>query len=395
MSHHNYQPDAYRREDLEREFFHTFEGFADVWCSAPGRTELGGNHTDHQGGHVLAAAVDLDMLGCARANGLSEIRVLSAGHAPFSVALGSTRRERPGTSASLVQGMAALLTERGYDVGGADICLDSRVPAGSGLSSSAAFEVLIGQLLNQLFCGGAVTQIELAQLAQRAENAWFRKPCGLMDQAACALGGVVAMDLGAQPPVMEKLTLDANQHGYTLCIVNVGADHADLTDAYAAIPAEMGTVARHFSKTRLRDVAQEDFWAELAQVRKQCGDRSAARAAHYFAEDARAIAMADAVRRDDFDGFLGLVDRSGRSSALYLQNIYDDPGAQSVTLALAYAEHLLGGKGAVRVHGGGFAGTIQAWVPLDLAASFRRDMEQTVGLCHVVTIRDAGAVRLD
>ena len=395
MSEQTYRPDSARVAALRQTFIDTYGTQPTLWCSAPGRTELGGNHTDHQGGHVLAASVNMDMLACAAPNGTDTIRVLSQGHPAFSVKLGDGHREREATSGALVQGMAELLRQKGFAVSGCDICMDSHVPAGSGLSSSAAFEVLMGQVLNCLFCHESVTAVEMAMMAQQAENQWFGKPCGLMDQAACAVGGAVAMDLGVTPPQVEKVTLDAASLGYALCIINVGADHADLTDAYAAIPAEMGAVAAFFGKTRLRDVAESDFWANLSAVRRQCGDRAAARAAHFFREDKRAHEMAQAMKQGDFDRFLSLVRESGRSSGMYLQNSYAFPQEQSVTLALAAAEQLLDGRGAVRVHGGGFAGTIQAWVPTDMVEPFRAAMEQRIGSCYVLEIRNQGVIRVD
>lgn len=394
MSEQTYRPDSARVSALRQTFSDTYGTQPTLWCSAPGRTELGGNHTDHQGGHVLAASVNMDMLACAAPNGTDTIRVLSQGHPAFSVKLGDGHREAEATSGALVQGMAELLRQKGFAVSGCDISMDSHVPAGSGLSSSAAFEVLMGQVLNCLFCDEAVSAVELAMMAQKAENQWFGKPCGLMDQAACAVGGAVAMDLGVTPPQVEKVTLDAASLGYALCIINVGADHADLTDAYAAIPAEMGAVAAFFGRNRLRDVAESDFWANLAAVRHQCGDRAAARAAHFFREDKRAHEMAQAMKRGDFDRFLSLVRESGRSSGMYLQNSYAFPQEQSVTLALAAAEQLLDGRGAVRIHGGGFAGTIQAWVPTDLVEPFRAAMEQRIGPCYVLEIRNQGVIRV-
>lgn len=394
MSEQTYRPDSARVAALRQTFIDTYGTQPTLWCSAPGRTELGGNHTDHQGGHVLAASVNMDMLACAAPNGTDTIRVLSQGHPAFSVKLGDGHREQEATSGALVQGMAELLRQKGFAVSGCDICMDSHVPAGSGLSSSAAFEVLMGQVMNCLFCHESVTAVEMAMMAQQAENQWFGKPCGLMDQAACAVGGAVAMDLGVTPPQVEKVTLDAASLGYALCIINVGADHADLTDAYAAIPAEMGAVAAYFGKTRLRDVAESDFWANLSAVRRQCGDRAAARAAHFFREDKRAHEMAQAMKQGDFDRFLFLVRESGRSSGMYLQNSYAFPQEQSVTLALAAAEQLLDGRGAVRIHGGGFAGTIQAWVPTNMVEDFRAAMEQRIGPCYVLEIRNQGVIRV-
>lgn len=363
------------------------------WFSAPGRTELGGNHTDHQGGHVLAAAVNLDMLACAAPNGTTFVRVLSAGFPPFTVDLSAADRLPYGTSASLVQGIAVCIRELGYPVGGVDICMDSLIPAGAGLSSSAAFEVLIGQIFNTLFCDGELSAIQLAQIGKRAENEWFGKPCGLMDQMACAIGGIVAIDFGAGVPIAEQQTQGTAE--YTLCIIETSSGHADLTDAYASIPAEMATVAAYFGKKLLSAVDPHAFWEAYPQLQAVCSHRAILRAIHFFEEDARAQAQAAALRVGNFEGFLELVRQSGRSSALYLQNVYASPFEQSVTLALAAAEHLLQGQGAVRVHGGGFAGTIQAWVPAAMVEDFRRNAQRLIGPCHALHIRDTGSICLN
>lgn len=362
------------------------------WFSAPGRTELGGNHTDHQGGHVLAAAVDLDMLACAAPNGTHLVRVISAGYPPFTVELSDKTRQPHGTSAALVQGIAACIRELGYPVSGVDICMDSLIPAGAGLSSSAAFEVLVGQIFNTLFCSGELSAVQLAQIGKRAENEWFGKPCGLMDQMACAIGGIVAIDFGAGVPIVEQQAPDMT--GYALCIIETGAGHADLTDAYAAIPAEMASVAACFGKKLLSEVAPCAFWEAYPRLQKTCSHRAILRAVHYFEEDARAQSEAAALRLGNFEEFLELVRQSGRSSALYLQNVYAEPSEQRVTLALAAAEHLLQGACAVRVHGGGFAGTIQAWVPAAMVEDFRCEAQRLIGPCHVLHIRDTGSICL-
>lgn len=381
-----------RARSLAETFRREFGAQPSHWFSAPGRTELGGNHTDHQGGCVLAAAVDADMLCCARASGTDCVRVSSAGYRPFTVSLSDTEKVRPGTSAALVQGMAQLLRDGGYSVGGADICLHSNVPNGAGLSSSAAFEVLVGQVFHTLFCGGALSPLQLAQMGQQAENRWFGKPCGLMDQLACAVGGVVSMDFAGETPQVEKLTLsDAD---YDLCLTDVGAGHQNLTDCYAAIPAEMAAVAACFGKARLSEVAAADFWDAFAALRQKTGDRPVLRAAHYFEEVQRVRAQRGAIASGDFPAFLHLVRASGRSSALYLQNLYAVADSQPMTAALAYGEHLLAGQGACRVHGGGFGGTVQAWVPRSAAADFCAAMERTIGASRRLSIREAGVVTL-
>ena len=363
--------------------------------SAPGRTELGGNHTDHQHGCVLCGGVDLDVLACVGLNGLDRIRACSEGYGVVEVDL--TRLEpvegEEGTSAALVRGVAAGMAEHGVAVKGLDIYAVSEVPAGSGLSSSAAYEVLLGTAMNALFEGG-LDAVTLAKIGQKAENLYFGKPCGLLDQTACAVGVAAAVDF-ADPaePVVETAEFDFTACGYDLSIIDTRSDHADLTDAYAAVPAEMKAVARYFGKEVLREVDEEEFLSALAQVRRQAGDRAVLRAMHFFGENRRAKEQAEALKQGDFEKYLRLVNESGRSSWCLLQNITaGDPVRQAVALTLARGQQLLGGRGAIRVHGGGFAGTVQAYVPHDLLGSFRSGMEAMLGegACHVVRIRTRG-----
>jgi len=383
-------------------FARTFGKEAEALFSAPGRTELGGNHTDHQHGRVLAAGVDLDILAAAAVNDSGVIRVQSEGYPLISVDL-DRLTPVPGeenTTAALIRGVAARMKELGCPVSGVEAYMVSDVPGGSGLSSSAAFEVLTGTMLNGLFWGGRASAVEIAQIGQYAENVFFGKPCGLMDQTASSVGGVVAIDF-ADPsrPVVEQISLDLAAGGYALCIIDSGADHADLTDEYAAVTRELKAVCRHFGKEVLREVPEEDFLAQLPQVRRAAGDRGVLRAFHVYGENRRAAAEAQALREGDFDGFLRLVRESGRSSAMYLQNIVPTGAVehQEMMTALALAERLLEGRGAVRVHGGGFAGTAQAFVPLELLERFKAGIEAALGAgsCHVVTIRPVGGVRLD
>ena len=387
---------------LER-FRQTFDCPAEALFSAPGRTELGGNHTDHQHGRVLAAAVDLDILAAAAPNQSGMIRVQSQGYPLIVVDLRERdpRPEERNTSAALIRGVAARLAELGCSFAGAgvDVYMTSSVPGGSGLSSSAAFEVLMGTLLNDLFFGGRCTPVELAQIGQYAENVYFGKPCGLMDQTASSVGGVVAIDF-ADPaaPVVEQINLDLEANGYALCILDSGADHADLTAEYAAITEELRAVCGCFGKNVLREVPEEAFLAALPQVREKAGDRAALRAMHVYAENRRAKAQADALRQGDFDGFLDLVRASGASSAMFLQNVIPtgQTARQELMVTIALCQALLGGRGAVRVHGGGFGGTAQAFVPLDLLDMFKKETEAVLGAgkCHVVTIRPEGGARL-
>ena len=370
-------------------------------CSAPGRTEICGNHTDHQHGRVLAAAVNVDFLACAAPNGGDTIRFQSEGWPLVEVRLDGKgpRAEERESTASLVRGMAELAARRGHPVKGFDAYAVSDVLPGSGLSSSAACEVLLGVIVNHLFCQDAFTPVEIAQMGQGAENVYFGKPSGLMDQTASSVGGAVAIDF-ADParPVVRSVAVDLNALGYALCIIDSGASHADLTDEYAAVPREMGAVAAFFGKEVLREVSQEQVLSHLPALRERAGDRAVLRALHFFADDARAEEEADALARGDMDAFLALVKESGRSSWELLQNI-TPAGAvkeQAMAVALAVAERALGGRGACRVHGGGFAGTIQAFVPLDSLEAFRAETEGGLGAgsCHVLSIRPVGGAVL-
>ena len=382
-------------------FARTFGKEAEALFSAPGRTELGGNHTDHQHGRVLAAGVDLDILAAAAVNDSGVIRVQSEGYPLIAVDL-DRLTPVPGeenTTAALIRGVAARMKELGCPVSGVEAYMVSDVPGGSGLSSSAAFEVLTGTMLNGLFWGGRASAVEIAQIGQYAENVFFGKPCGLMDQTASSVGGVVAIDF-ADPsrPVVEQISLDLAAGGYALCIIDSGADHADLTDEYAAVPGELKKICAHFGKRVLREVPEEDFYAALPALRKEAGDRAVLRAVHIYDENRRVEGQVAALRAGDFDRFLSLIRASGLSSWRYLQNVvpagYKE--RQEVALVLSLAERLLGGRGACRVHGGGFAGTVQAFVPLDMLDAFRTEIDRVLGagMCHVLTIRPVGGVRL-
>ncbi len=368
--------------------------------SAPGRTELGGNHTDHQRGCVLAAAVDLETTARVTLNRTNTIRIFSEGYAPVEVSLHDLppKAEERNTTAALVRGVAAEFARRGAALQGFDAHVRSTVLPGSGLSSSAAFEVLMGTILNELFFDKTLTAAEVAQVGQYAENTYFGKPCGLMDQMASAVGGLVFIDFGSPAcPIVERLDFDLHAAGYALCIIDTGADHADLTEEYAAIPAELAAVCRYFGKDVLRQIPEEDFMAALPKLRGQVPDRALLRALHFYGENRRAEEEAQALRCGDVDAFLALVRDSGRSSWLYLQNITPTGAVQeqAVAVALALAETLLQGRGACRVHGGGFAGTIQAFVPLDMLEEFRKGMETVLGegACHVLAIRRDGGKR--
>ena len=379
-------------------FISRFGDAADaVLVSGPGRTEIGGNHTDHQHGRVLCGSVDLDMLACAAPNGLNVVRVVSEGYPALEVALDDleVRPEEENSSPALVRGVAARIAQLGHPLSGFDAYMTSTVLSGSGLSSSAAYEVLVGNIFNHFSCGGALDPVTIAKIGQYAENVYFGKPCGLMDQMGSSVGGAVAIDFNDPAnPVVEKVDFDFTKSGYTLCVVDSCSSHDDLTDDYAAVTREMGAVSAHFGKTVLRDVPEPDFRAAIPTLRKECGDRAVLRALHFYTDDRRAADEAQALKAGEFDRFLALVNASGLSSSLHLQNTWSirTPSQQAVPMVLAIGSELLDGTGAIRVHGGGFAGTIQAFVPDDRLDSFKAGMDALLGegACHVLHIRPVG-----
>ena len=360
--------------------------------SAPGRTEIGGNHTDHQHGCVIAAAVDMETTAEVTLNGTNVIRVDSEGYKPVEIDLNdlAVKESEKNTTAALIRSVAAAFAQRGYKLAGFDAKVKSTVLPGSGLSSSAAFEVLIGRILNGLFADNAVSAIEIAQIGQYAENVYFGKPSGLMDQMASSVGGLVFIDF-AEPkrPTVEKVDYDFAHCGYTLCIIDSGADHADLTAEYAAIPTEMKKVAVYFGKEVLRDVNERDFYARLAEVRKAAGDRAVLRAMHFFDENRRVQMQVRALKNDNFAAFLNYVNESGNASWELLQNItpLGETVHQEMALTLALCRKLLGGEGAVRVHGGGFAGTVLAFVPNEKSEGFKSGVEAILGTGHCHKLR--------
>ena len=367
--------------------------------SAPGRTEISGNHTDHQHGCVLAASVNLKTTALVTLNEAGIIRVISEGYAPVEVNVGdlSIHPEETNTTAALIRGVASSFAQRGAKLGGFDASVSSAVLPGSGLSSSAAFEVLIGNILNTLFFESKLDAVEIARISQYAENVYFGKPCGLMDQMASSVGGMVFIDFAdPENPLVEKINFDFSATGYALCIIDTGADHADLTDEYAAIPQEIKAVCAFFGKEFLRDVAEDDFWKRLPALRAAVGDRPILRAIHVYNENRRVLMQKQALADGDFDTFLGLVRESGKSSWCLLQNVIPKGQTkhQEVALALALAEKLLNGEGACRVHGGGFAGTIQAFVPMNRLDAFKTGMEEALGAgkCHVLSIVPNGGM---
>jgi len=369
--------------------------------TAPGRTEIGGNHTDHQHGHVLAGSVDLDVIAVAAPNRDGLIRIKSEGYPADIIDVMSltVHDEEINQSASLIRGIAARFAELGYPVSGFDAYTTSNVLSGSGLSSSAAFEVLIGNIINTFFAGGKEDVISIAQIGQYAENVYYQKPCGLMDQMASSVGGIITIDFkSTKNPVVEKVDYDFAHSGYALVIIDSGADHGDLTGEYAAIPAEMQAAAAVFGQKVLRDVDPQLFYGNIHMVWEKAGDRAALRAMHFFEEDRRVSEEVAALRAGDFDGFKQLIIASGRSSCMYLQNVFasSKPQEQAVSIVLALCERLLAGKGAWRVHGGGFAGTVQAFVPVSDTASFKEIIEAYIGKnkCHILNIRPVGGTCL-
>ena len=367
--------------------------------SGPGRTEIGGNHTDHQHGRVLCGSVDLDMLACAAPNGTRLVRIRSEGYPALEISLDdlTPKKEEENTSAALVRGVAAKIAELGYPLSGFDACANSTVLSGSGLSSSAAYETLVGNIFNHFCCGDKLDPVSIAKIGQYAENVHFGKLSGLMDQMGSSVGACVAIDFkDPADPVVERVDYDFSRSGHALCIVDTGSDHSakHLTEDYSDITREMCSVAVHFGKKVLREVPQQDFRAAIPALRKECGDRAVLRAMHFYEDDQRAAQEAQALKDGDFDRFLLIVNESGLSSSLHLQNTWStaDPKQQAIPMALAVGRELLEGTGAIRVHGGGFAGTIQAFVPNEKLDGFKAGMEALLGegKCHVLHIRPQG-----
>lgn len=394
--------DEKQREKKIIESFASLYGDGDIALfSAPGRTELGGNHTDHNHGRVLAASVNLDAVAAAAATGDMTATEMTEGHALIKIDISDleVHPEEYGKSEGLIRGVCAGFKRAGYKIGGFNAASASKVMAGSGLSSSAAYEVLIGTILNNLFNDGKVDAVEIAKIAQFAENEYFGKPCGLMDQTASAVGNFISIDFKIpSEPVINKVDFDFASCGHALCIIDTGGSHAGLTEDYAAIRGEMESAAAVFGKSVLRDVEQSEFMANIPLVRKKCGDRAVLRAIHFYNENRRAEAQAVALSQGDFEEFKNLVIESGRSSFMLNQNVYSckNPQSQGVAVALALCEEELRGRGAWRVHGGGFAGTVQAFVPNDLLAGFIERLEGVfgIGACHVLSIRSFGGIKL-
>ncbi|MBO5106302.1 MAG: galactokinase [Clostridia bacterium] len=369
--------------------------------SAPGRTEVGGNHTDHQHGRVLAGSVDLDVIAVVAKNNDNIVRIKSEGYDMDIIDLNQLDAiaSEEGKAASLIRGMCAFVKQSGFEIGGFNAYTTSNVLKGSGLSSSAAFEVLVGVILSHLFNNGVIDAVEIAKLAQKAENIYFGKPCGLMDQMASSVGGFTAIDF-ADPknPVIEKINFDLAAHNHSLCIINTGGNHADLTSDYAAITEEMRAIANFLGEDFLRDINEDEFFAKISVLREECGDRAVIRAMHFLSDNALVVQEKNALLENRFDDFLLMIKKSGNSSYKYLQNVFSAsaPKEQGLSLALALTERFLNEKGGYRVHGGGFAGTIQAFVPNDMLEDYKKVIEDAFGedTCYVLNIRPVGGYAL-
>lgn len=385
------------RKSLDIGFTESFGNMPESYYSAPGRTEIGGNHTDHQRGRVLAAAVNLDMRAAVRKNGSNIVRLVSDKLPGCQVDLSELLAidSEKNTAAALVRGMAAAFEVRGAVLCGLDIYCESDVMPGSGLSSSAAFEVLLGTIFNSLFLGSSLSAEEIAEMGQWTENTFFGKPCGLMDQMACAVGGLVGIDFcDVNAAKVKPVAFDFESCGHALCIIDTRASHTQLNYEYAAITEELKNISAFFNKEVLSEVDEAEFFDKLPALRKSCGDRAILRAMHFYAENKRVPLQIEALEKADFEEFLRLVRESGKSSWTLLQNI-NPTGAtahQPMALALALCEKLLRGRGASRVHGGGFAGTVQAFVPLDMLEEFRSGMDAVFGegACQIMSIRNIG-----
>jgi galactokinase len=392
---------AERYNTLVAKFNNVFGKKETMLFSSPGRTEIGGNHTDHNYGRVLAGAVNMDNIAVAAKNNTNTVSILSSGYEKFEVDLSSLAPNKAEnfTSASIVRGISSRMKELGFATGGFDCCIDSGVPVGSGLSSSASFEVLIGAIISHLFNNGKLEPVQNAIIGQYAENVYFGKPCGLMDQTACAVGGLVTIDFkDPEKPVVKKVNFDFVATGFSLVITDTGGNHADLNDEYASIPRDMKAVAAALGEKVLRPVSLDKVLDITPKIREKVGDRAILRAIHFQQDNQRVVDQVAALEKNDFKAFLGMVVDSGFSSYMYNQNIFpvNNVTEQGVSLALALSDIVLKGQGAWRVHGGGFAGTIQAFVPATLLDKYIATLEHVFGkgACHNLFIRQKGADRI-
>ncbi len=397
-------------EKYNNRFLEIIDGLEDTFgkkddirlFSAPGRTEIGGNHTDHQHGCVLAAGLNLDVIGAVALNGTDNIRIKSKGYPLDEININDLEVNEAefDKAKALIRGIVKKFTDMGYQIKGFDAYTVSNVLKGSGMSSSAAFEVLVGTIINGLFCNNEVDAVEIAKIGQYAENVYFGKPSGLMDQMASSVGAIVSIDFkDTNNPIVKKVDFDFIKTGHSLCIIDSGADHADLTSEYADITVEMRAVANFFGKDYLSEISKEEFMKNLYEVRKAVeNDRAIIRAIHYYNDTERAVEEVAALAKNDFDGFLKIIKKSGYSSFMYLQNVFaaSMPKAQAVSLTLALCDEILGERGAYRVHGGGFAGTVQAFVPNDMVSEFKERIENVLGdgMCHILSIRPVGGTEI-
>ena len=384
-----------------KEFEKNFGDEADSIFSAPGRSEIGGNHTDHQHGEVLAASINDDAIAVVAGTDKNEVNVLSEGYDKITISLDELDKidSEEGTTHALIRGVIAKTKANGHNIGGFDAYITSNVLSGSGLSSSAAFEVLIGTILSGLYNDMSISPIEIAIIGQYAENVYFGKPCGLMDQLACSVGSLCHIDFAdTSDPVVEKINFDLEGAGYSLCITDTKGSHSDLTPDYAAIPAEMKSVAACFGKEVLHEVDEDTVIANVSQIREKCGDRAFLRAIHFYEENKRVKKEVEALNNNDIEAFLSTVSASGSSSYKYLQNVYTNHqiDKQNMSIALMISEMTLGANGVARVHGGGFAGTIQAFVKNDAVADYKATMNKIFGedSCNVLKIRKYGGTKV-
>ncbi len=387
---------------LLEEFIKLFGDDRDVIItSAPGRTEVCGNHTDHNNGKVMAASINLDAVAVCAKSSDNRIRVKSQGHAMNEVDIAKLLPDEAefGRSTAMVRGVVAKIKDLGFEIGGFDAVTTSDVMGGSGLSSSAAFEVLLGTTVSYLFNDGKISAVDIAKVAQYSENVFFGKPCGLLDQMASSVGTFVSIDFeSTEKPVIKKVDYDFSNSGHSLCIVDTGGNHSDLTDDYAAVRAEMESVAAAMGKKVLREICFEDFKKALSEIKDKVNDRAIIRAFHFYNENIRVEKAVSALECGDFEAFKQIIIDSGHSSYMYNQNVYTpvNPTEQKLSVALCMSEDILKGKGAWRVHGGGFAGTIQAFVPNDILDEYKTAMESVFGEgnCHVLIIRPVGGTRV-
>ena len=369
--------------------------------SAPGRSEIGGNHTDHQHGNVLAASINDDAIAIVGNVDSGAVRVLSKGYDMITIPLDNIEKEdsEEGTTVALIKGVIYGVKKAGYNIGGFDAYITSDVLSGSGLSSSAAFETIIGTILSGLYNDMKIDAVEIAKIGQYAENVYFGKPCGLMDQMACSVGSLCQIDFkNPEEPVIDRVEFDLSSVGYSLCITDTKGSHADLTPDYAAVPAEMKNAASCFGKEFLREVDKDSIAAGINKIREAYGDRAALRALHFVGENERAVLEAKALKEDNFEEFLKLFKASGDSSYKYLQNVYTnhDVEHQNVSIGLCVSEMVLGDDGVARVHGGGFAGTIQAFVKNEAVGEYKKVMDEIFGdgSCNVLMIRKYGGIKV-